>query len=183
MTWRPNISLITTDSERVALHRLSGFWVAARELLAHWGTTFTNYLASTVCRSSNASNSSPNTADGRAALRRRPFSQDCRSVSRRVPDGRVGPNGSDFAVRRNSRWEPAQRVDHLNTLRRRQQMLTPNRSTVAGPGYVEVERRSLADVEPSAVPFLVAPCEVAVLRKPLVSRLTSLILRIGRVPL
>ena len=40
-------------------------------------------------------------------------------------------------------------------------------------GYVEFERSSLADVEPSAVPFLVAPCEVALLRKPLASTLTS----------
>lgn len=34
-------------------------------------------------------------------------------------------------------------------------------------GYVAVERRSLAEVEPSAVPFLVAPCDVTVMRKPL----------------
>lgn len=40
-------------------------------------------------------------------------------------------------------------------------------------GYVEVERCSLAEVEPSAVPFLLAPCEVAVLRKPFASTLTS----------
>ncbi len=36
-------------------------------------------------------------------------------------------------------------------------------------GYREVERRDLADVEPTAVPFLAAPCEVAVMQKRLAS--------------
>ncbi len=40
-------------------------------------------------------------------------------------------------------------------------------------GYVEVERCSLAEVEPSAVPFLLTPCDVTVMRKPLPSTPTS----------
>jgi GNAT superfamily N-acetyltransferase len=36
-------------------------------------------------------------------------------------------------------------------------------------GYIDVGRRALAEVEPSAVPFLVAPCDVTVMRKPLAS--------------
>jgi GNAT superfamily N-acetyltransferase len=40
-------------------------------------------------------------------------------------------------------------------------------------GYIDVERRALAEVEPSAVPFLVAPCDVTVMRKPLASTPTS----------
>ena len=39
--------------------------------------------------------------------------------------------------------------------------------------YIDVERRALAEVEPSAVPFLVAPCDVTVMRKPLASTPTS----------
>lgn len=34
-------------------------------------------------------------------------------------------------------------------------------------GYVDVKRRALAEVEPTAVPFLVAACDVTVMRKPL----------------
>jgi ribosomal protein S18 acetylase RimI-like enzyme len=36
-------------------------------------------------------------------------------------------------------------------------------------GYRETERRDLAEVEPTAVPFLAAPLNVMVMRKPLVS--------------
>ena len=36
-------------------------------------------------------------------------------------------------------------------------------------GYIDVDRRALIEVEPSAVPFLVAPCDVTVMRKPLAS--------------
>lgn len=34
-------------------------------------------------------------------------------------------------------------------------------------GYVEIGRRNLLEVEPPAVPFLVAPCDASVMRKPL----------------
>jgi hypothetical protein len=34
-------------------------------------------------------------------------------------------------------------------------------------GYEVTERRPLADVDPRAVPYLLAPCDVAVMRKPL----------------
>jgi len=36
-------------------------------------------------------------------------------------------------------------------------------------GYLETERRELADVEPTAVPFLATPCVVAVMQKRLAS--------------
>jgi hypothetical protein len=37
-------------------------------------------------------------------------------------------------------------------------------------GYHEIERRDLADVEPTAVPFLAIPCDVAVMQKRLAPR-------------
>lgn len=40
-------------------------------------------------------------------------------------------------------------------------------------GYRETERRDLADVEPTAVPFLAVPLEVTVMRKPLTSATTD----------